>query len=478
MDQPTTSTAKSPPAMSEEEKERIRGILSKCYTDGVLPKKLAPNIVEVGDNFVKVIVNPEVCRIQADWLREHAVQHFHYEDDPDCPKRKGASYADKVKGKGRGKDPEPAPGPGVEKVKEGEDPPFPTSEKGKEGEGEGTGKKDMEKEKQSSNLKERSTGAEGSHMEIDEAGKEKAGNENGVKGNEGEDTRDDMEEDKWAGREKRKREEEEDQVEKPHEKDGAGEEDDEEEEEEGEEDSLDGGYNTLSDEKDLQEDDSFSWSEGEGEREEEEEGAMIDLMAMTDVPSPSKMYDNVAYGMVTPAKELGGSSASRQINGISSPEEEFADCREASLSSDKEESKDQLQLKPQSVDTGTVGSPIKKVKGMVGEAKGNGKPNCSSFAGDANSRLKLKEQRVHWIPLAHFLDVEVDTLKNVEITEEISAQETKLNESEIGNNLGWWQGPQLWAPTQGSKGGVAILIDENLDMEELDRFVDPEGRIA
>ncbi|GBG66011.1 hypothetical protein CBR_g54990 [Chara braunii] len=43
--------------------------------------------------------------------------------------------------------------------------------------------------------------------------------------------------------------------------------------------------------------------------------------------------------------------------------------------------------------------------------------------------------------------------------------ETKLSEDKQGRLADWWIGPQLWSPARGSKGGLAVLIHQRLEME-------------
>ncbi|GBG88833.1 hypothetical protein CBR_g48445 [Chara braunii] len=312
-------------------------------------------------------------------------QHFHSEDDPDCPKRKETSYADKVKGKdsnqaGKVKDREKGktktPSPAGEKAKDGEKEksppknptngknPLPPEPEHEEGNGKGNGnervdipKKDQgnmttvsEEGEKDQNM--RNSGGQpvvpeqDSHMDVKGVGREMKGLTEEEKGKSEEEAWDGMDEDKWAGGEKRKKEEEEpeeeleDLVEKLQREDST----------EDEEDEVDTGKDEMEEEKDdsgvdkaLQWEHSFSLSEDEEDVEEEEvEGVMIRLMVMTDGPNPVNVYDNATYGMSTPGKDLEGVTTSRQLPGISSPEEEFADCREVISTSDREESADRM----------------------------------------------------------------------------------------------------------------------------------------
>ncbi|GBG86882.1 hypothetical protein CBR_g42166 [Chara braunii] len=77
------------PPIPDAEKQRIRDILSTCYSDGIMPRRLSPNTspntVEVGEDYVRVTINPEVLRIQADWLKEHVVTILYGDETTSLP---------------------------------------------------------------------------------------------------------------------------------------------------------------------------------------------------------------------------------------------------------------------------------------------------------------------------------------------------------------------------------------------------------
>ncbi|GBG67013.1 hypothetical protein CBR_g78791 [Chara braunii] len=55
-------------------------------------------------------------------------------------------------------------------------------------------------------------------------------------------------------------------------------------------------------------------------------------------------------------------------------------------------------------------------------------------------------------------------------------QETKLSERKLGQLGDWWQGPLLWSPAQGSRGGVAILIHNRVEARVIECDNDLWGR--
>ncbi|GBG59078.1 hypothetical protein CBR_g24421 [Chara braunii] len=55
-------------------------------------------------------------------------------------------------------------------------------------------------------------------------------------------------------------------------------------------------------------------------------------------------------------------------------------------------------------------------------------------------------------------------------------QETKLSEAKLAQLTDWWDGPQLWSPARGSKGGTAILVHRRIEAEFLDYDADLWGR--
>ncbi|GBG72292.1 hypothetical protein CBR_g11220 [Chara braunii] len=57
-------------------------------------------------------------------------------------------------------------------------------------------------------------------------------------------------------------------------------------------------------------------------------------------------------------------------------------------------------------------------------------------------------------------------------------QETKLSEEKLVELEKWWDGPQVWAPAQGTRGGVGILIHRDLSVKILDSEADIWGRWA
>ncbi|GBG62320.1 hypothetical protein CBR_g29928 [Chara braunii] len=68
-----TSTVQKNMSLGSEEKNRIKGILADCYNEGLLPEDLLPERVEVGDDFVRVMVNPNHYAVQEEWLKENAL---------------------------------------------------------------------------------------------------------------------------------------------------------------------------------------------------------------------------------------------------------------------------------------------------------------------------------------------------------------------------------------------------------------------
>ncbi|GBG83111.1 hypothetical protein CBR_g36729 [Chara braunii] len=242
-------------------------------------------------------------------------QHFHSEDDPDCPKKKGISYADNDKGKG--KQPDPRPGANVDgsRKKDGQGDKYsPSKERNssavplKTPVGEKQTKRDDkedEKVERSSEEKggrtDRPSDSEGHRMDVDEKG-----------GEEDEEKSRAMEEDTMKIREKRKREEEE--------TNSKGTSDVEDEVEEEEEERVEGKGEREEDE-DFSSGDSPSLSD---ENEEEEEGAKIGLMARAGGSDPSMVYDNAAYDEETPLKVP--DEFSKPQNDAFSSEDCFSDC--------------------------------------------------------------------------------------------------------------------------------------------------------
>ncbi|GBG87257.1 hypothetical protein CBR_g45317 [Chara braunii] len=59
-----------------------------------------------------------------------------------------------------------------------------------------------------------------------------------------------------------------------------------------------------------------------------------------------------------------------------------------------------------------------------------------------------------------------------------SSKETKLNEEKLKEFAQWWEGPQIWAPAQGSRGGMGILLHRDLQVQVIDSEADLWGRWA
>ncbi|GBG77122.1 hypothetical protein CBR_g23448 [Chara braunii] len=57
-------------------------------------------------------------------------------------------------------------------------------------------------------------------------------------------------------------------------------------------------------------------------------------------------------------------------------------------------------------------------------------------------------------------------------------QETKLNEDKLKEFETWWDGPQVWAPAQGTQGEVGILLHRDLQAQIIDAEADLWGRWA
>ncbi|GBG75455.1 hypothetical protein CBR_g20086 [Chara braunii] len=51
-------------------------------------------------------------------------------------------------------------------------------------------------------------------------------------------------------------------------------------------------------------------------------------------------------------------------------------------------------------------------------------------------------------------------------------QESKLNEAKLAELGNWWEGSQVWAPTQGTRGGVGILLHQDLQARVLESEAD------
>ncbi|GBG79346.1 hypothetical protein CBR_g29496 [Chara braunii] len=93
---------------------------------------------------------------------------------------------------------------------------------------------------------------------------------------------------------------------------------------------------------------------------------------------------------------------------------------------------------------------------------------CLNFAtwnvrglGDTNGREKRSRLKT-WI---HDQQIHVMVL-----------QETKLNEQKIRQRSRWWKGQQYWSPTDGTKGGTAILLHRDLEVQYLDHQIDIWGQ--
>ncbi|GBG86201.1 hypothetical protein CBR_g41105 [Chara braunii] len=56
--------------------------------------------------------------------------------------------------------------------------------------------------------------------------------------------------------------------------------------------------------------------------------------------------------------------------------------------------------------------------------------------------------------------------------------ESKLNETKLREFAGWWDGPQIWSPAQGTRGGVGILIHKDMQAQVIDAEADLWGRWA
>ncbi|GBG73502.1 hypothetical protein CBR_g16845 [Chara braunii] len=57
-------------------------------------------------------------------------------------------------------------------------------------------------------------------------------------------------------------------------------------------------------------------------------------------------------------------------------------------------------------------------------------------------------------------------------------QETKFDEPKLRQLATWWRGDQIWSPADGTRGGVAILVHRDLQLEILDSEVDLWGHWA
>ncbi|GBG58677.1 hypothetical protein CBR_g78 [Chara braunii] len=60
----------------------------------------------------------------------------------------------------------------------------------------------------------------------------------------------------------------------------------------------------------------------------------------------------------------------------------------------------------------------------------------------------------------------------------IMLQEAKLNEDKIRDLGPWWDGPQIWSPAQGTRGGVCILLHRDLQVRVIDKEAEIWGRWA
>ncbi|GBG67878.1 hypothetical protein CBR_g997 [Chara braunii] len=57
-------------------------------------------------------------------------------------------------------------------------------------------------------------------------------------------------------------------------------------------------------------------------------------------------------------------------------------------------------------------------------------------------------------------------------------QESKLDEEKLLELGSWWDGPQVWAPARGTRGGVGILLHRDLQLKLIDSESDIWGRWA
>ncbi|GBG77807.1 hypothetical protein CBR_g25738 [Chara braunii] len=57
-------------------------------------------------------------------------------------------------------------------------------------------------------------------------------------------------------------------------------------------------------------------------------------------------------------------------------------------------------------------------------------------------------------------------------------QESKLNETKLKEFEMWWDGPQVWSPAQGSRGGVGFLLHRDLQAHMIDTKADIWGKWA
>ncbi|GBG75726.1 hypothetical protein CBR_g20976 [Chara braunii] len=60
----------------------------------------------------------------------------------------------------------------------------------------------------------------------------------------------------------------------------------------------------------------------------------------------------------------------------------------------------------------------------------------------------------------------------------VMLQETKLDEPKLQQLAHWWRADQIWSPADATRGGVAILVHRNLQLEILDRDADLWGHWA
>ncbi|GBG85160.1 hypothetical protein CBR_g39725 [Chara braunii] len=83
--------------------------------------------------------------------------------------------------------------------------------------------------------------------------------------------------------------------------------------------------------------------------------------------------------------------------------------------------------------------------------------------GDTNGRIKRRRLR-SWV---HERKIGCAML-----------QESKLNEVQLREFAGWWDGPQIWSPAQGTRGGMGILIHRDLQAQVINAEADLWGRWA
>ncbi|GBG73091.1 hypothetical protein CBR_g12807 [Chara braunii] len=73
-------------------------------------------------------------------------------------------------------------------------------------------------------------------------------------------------------------------------------------------------------------------------------------------------------------------------------------------------------------------------------------------------------------------EVPIFSVNKLPVEQCVLSNETKLSEQKTATPTLWWTGHQVWAPAQGTKGGVCIFVSPHFRGEVKDKYHDSRGR--